>query len=623
MFEHFQMLENLISGKKNCSFKDLERSLEIETDEEMMQFLLIYLNNKIENFNYDTIYQRNKILKKVMDYIAYDKSKLSINEHAYKMLYRDLQTIKEKIEILLNSSKKIYHPKEALKNTKLLIAIIEKIDKINLKLEKKDMADLQHNIEMYHFIRELLDNINSYPFIYKLVCDNPGIVNVKNGDDRYLVEEIFSKFISSFEQNKDYREKLFYEKVLKLFIVNKNFKIDILSLQSSFNKKIDKILHNLRNDSSFQNKGELYLLDEINAMLMHSENVQKDLECERENLRTKYQLKYDFGEKENHELSFLIKPDNACYVDHRNLHIITIDSPKTHCFEDAINLEKTDDGYIFRLYSSDANAFIFENFFLEHRAFNNAKAYFLPEKVINDYLSLTKNKDVYTICHEFHLDFNYNVMAFKAYRALVNVKDNLNYEDVQNKLKYRDEYLEKLYIFTHNLANKRKKCDLKTEEECIKYLLETGNYNLAGDIIRECSMFVNYYLANNLNLPFVCRKRSFLEEVIKDKVEVCFTSSERKEDINLSIHEVKSKSIYYANNGEQRYADFCSPIRKGDSLWNERILLNMENEKKMAEYCEKLGLVCEKLNYKLERTNEYEKELKKLRNKFKNKVDKI
>ena len=622
MNERFIMLEYLLKGKKGGSFQELRQSLQISTDEELMQLLILYLDNTIENFNYNTLYQKNKILKKVMNYIDYDKSKLSINDHAYKMLYRDLQTIKEKTEALLNGPKKVYNPKDALKNTKLLIRIIERIDDINLDLEKRDMADLQRNIEMYHFIRELLDNKNAYQFIHKIVCDNPSIVNVKDNDDKYLIEDVFRKFVNSFEQGSDYQEKLYYEKVLKLFLNNANFKVDILRLQSFFNKKIYRMLEH-ENNNSFEKKGELYLIKEINDILMYKKKEQRDFEIAKENLRTKYQLKYDFDEKENNELNFLIKPNNLEYQDQRNLNIITMDSPKTNCFEDAIYLDETNDGYLFRLYSSDVNAFVFENFFLERRAFNNARMYFLPDNVIKDYLSLTKGRDAYTICHEFRLDKNYDVKSFNAYRALINVKENYKYEDINEKLKAGNKQIEDIYVFTNNIACKRNNQFLKTKDECRKQLLEVGNYNVAGNMIRECSMFVNYYIANNLNLPFICRKRSFLEEVIKDKINTCFSSEKRKQDINLSIKDVKAKNMYYANNDNQKYADFCSPIRKGDSLWNERVLLNMYNKDKIQEYYEKLGYACDKLNDKLERTNEYEKEVKILAKNFKNKVDKI
>ncbi len=620
MYSQFDILESLLKGKKRMSFKNLKDKLNFATDEEFMNFLLTYLDSAIETFNYNTIYQKNKLLKKLMNYIDYDHNQLDLCEQNYKTMYCNLTTIKEKIEVLLNSPIEIYSKTNTFKNKKLLTRIVDRIDLINKRLEKKGMADLQHNLEMYNFMLELLNNEKTYSYIQKLIIDNPSIVNLQV-DDCYLVEKVLYKFINAFEKDLSYHTKLFYSKILKLFLENNNFDVDIIGLQSIYNKKIYKILEN-HSLSSYEKKGEIYLIREINQAFISREKTILDLKKEKENLELKYQLRHDFDEKEKDELNFLIKINPQDYIEHRSLDNITIDSPKTNCFEDALCLIKKNDGYIFRLYSSDVNAFIFENFYLERRAFNNALTYFLPENIINDYLSLTKNKDAYTICHEFHLDNNLNVLDFKVYKALINVKENYHYADIKEDMLVTDSTIKQLYLFSRKLNAKHMNQTFKKDADYLQELHQDKKCHIGPDIIRECGMFVNFYIANNLDLPFIYRKRSFYDEIVKSKVNSCFSNVKRKTDINSSIKEIKAKNIYYGEVDIKKYADFCSPIRKYDAMWNERVLLNRHDKKKIDYYRLRVLDVCELLNDKLERISDYEKEVKLLTKKYHKKVDK-
>ena len=110
-----------------------------------------------------------------------------------------------------------------------------------------------------------------------------------------------------------------------------------------------------------------------------------------------------------------------------------------------------------------------------------------------------------------------------------------------------------------------------------------------------------------------------LEQVIKN------TNEEKEAKINWTKMWGKKYPVlntYQEKVDIKKYADFCSPIRKYDAMWNERVLLNRHDKKKIDYYRLRVLDVCELLNDKLERISDYEKEVKLLTKKYHKKVDK-
>lgn len=620
MQDYYELLEEILKRKKQGNFKCLKEKLGIDSDEMVMQILISYLDFSIENFNFNTVYEKNKNLKKVISYLNYNRSMLLISDQGYKDMYRDLTNVSNKIEFTLENPGHLCNQNHVVKNIFLLQKIKGDINTINQKLSKKGLSNDINGVEMYNFVLALLDNTNSYDFIYQLVKDNPSIVNLKVSGN-YLIEHVIDKFGDCFISEKNYHDKLFYEKIIRLFVLTPSFNVDSNVLKRKFSHDIKKLK---KGDSKtyFEKQGEICLINEVAALFDSFYKCQDNNEDMNDYLRTKYQLEFDFTDLELNELEMLIKPDLKEYKDHRNLKLITIDSPETNRFEDALYLSENEDGYLFRLYSSDASSFIFDNFSLENRAYNHAMNYFLPDNVINDYLSLKNGMDIYAICYEFLLDNNYDVKDVNVYKAIVNVSDNLNYGDVKKSMKNGNEEITNLYVFASNLNLKRLNKEIKDRTQILNNLGTKGNYNIGPFIISELSSFTNYTLANSFELPFICRKRSLDEEIIEADINVSFSDELRKNEIMHTLKKSKTTITYYSAIFDKKYADFCSPVRKSDALWNQKVLISKDNPQKLEEYQNRLLEVCNAINDKSIRNKDYEAEVKINKQKFLKKVDK-
>ena len=90
---------------------------------------------------------------------------------------------------------------------------------------------------------------------------------------------------------------------------------------------------------------------------------------------------------------------------------------------------------------------------------------------------------------------------------------------------------------------------------------------------------------------------------------------EQVEAIRDCISSTKLPSFYcpidYSTENADNYGEYCSPLRKYDCLYNERVIaaayLDHDYEK-IEEYRDQLDYVCEKMNQKKEHQYFYESE---------------
>ncbi len=178
--------------------------------------------------------------------------------------------------------------------------------------------------------------------------------------------------------------------------------------------------------------------------------------------------------------------------DFRNLTTFTIDGEDARDFDDAVSIEKLNDGkYLLGVHIADVSHYV--KFFgeIDKEAFNRATSIYFPENVIpmlperlcNDLCSLVEGKDRLTLSCMMIIDGKGNVIDSEITPSVINSKARLTYTKVQ-KILDGDKKLIKQYS---KLVN-----DVLLMDELCDILIKKREKNGSIDLdVKESSITVD------------------------------------------------------------------------------------------------------------------------------------
>jgi ribonuclease R len=355
--------------------------------------------------------------------------------------------------------------------------------------------------------------------------------------------------------------------------------------------------------------------------------------AEEKSILRKYNLDKTFPkpvEKEAKELK--INFDLAGRVDLRDKIIFTIDPEDAKDFDDAVSIEKLDDGtYQLGVHIADVSNFVKEDTLLDREAAQRGTSVYLvrnvipmlPEKLSNDICSLKQGEERLTFSIFMNLTKRFALKSFEIKKSIINSKRRFTYEEAQKIIEtkkgdFSDELLLMHKISQSITLTRLKKESLDFDSEEVKF-----TFNKKGDvediIVKErldsmrlieefmllankcATLFVkNLSNENKMYYPFVYRvhdipnkdKMKELSEFVKQfgyNINIDDKNSLRKLLIeiegkpeefiinNLLIRSM-AKAIYTTKNighyglGFKDYTHFTSPIRRYPDLIVHRIL---------------------------------------------------
>ncbi len=233
-----------------------------------------------------------------------------------------------------------------------------------------------------------------------------------------------------------------------------------------------------------------------------------------------------------------IEEDFKNRLDLRKLNIFTIDGEKSKDLDDAISIEKLENGnYKLGVHIADVAHYVKEGSRIDEEALKRGISIYLVDKVIpmiiedisNGVCSLNPNEDKLTLSVIMELDLNGNVVDYEIKESIINSKLRTSYNDVSDILEKEDEYLsEKYRDFIDDFRNaeklmkilkeKRKKrgaislggekMKISLDDNGKPISLDVEDRRVAEEIIEEFMIITNEVVAEhfyNLKVPFVYR----------------------------------------------------------------------------------------------------------------------
>lgn len=336
--------------------------------------------------------------------------------------------------------------------------------------------------------------------------------------------------------------------------------------------------------------------------------------------------------------------------DYRNLLTMTIDGVDARDFDDAISIEKLNNGnYKLGVHIADVSHYVKQNSVIDKQAFERATSVYFPEKVIpmlpeklcNDICSLKQGVDRLTLSCVMEIDKNGRVKDYDISPAVIRSSARMTYDNVQ-KIIDGDKGLRKQYknlISSIDLMNqladilikKRDEngsIDLDVKESAIlvkqdgEIVVTPAPRDKAHKIIEEFMILANVTVAEYmyyLEKPFIYRIHQspsperlenfymFLsglgvkfkrkkDEIFSKDFQLILKNAENSQVYTLinrvmlrSMQKAKYSPINVGHFGlsEKHYCHFTSPIRRYPDLVIHRIIKDFLSGKQNLE--EKYG----------------------------------
>ncbi len=222
--------------------------------------------------------------------------------------------------------------------------------------------------------------------------------------------------------------------------------------------------------------------------------------------------------------------------DFRNQTVITIDGADTRDIDDAISLEKTNDGYVLGVHIADVSHYVVPRSHLDNEAFSRGTSVYFPDRVLpmlpralsNGICSLNENEERLTLSCVMTIDKKGTVKNSEIVESVIRSKHKMTYGEVSAILdgdkatceKYLDvcDMIALCAELTHILQEKRAKkgsVSLDVKEAKILFNEKTGEISIPDyerafsyQIIEAFMVLANETVAEfmqSIEAPFIYR----------------------------------------------------------------------------------------------------------------------
>lgn len=474
--------------------------------EETMSGILNSFKTLFKNIN-DEFYQEkfNTLVNLISKYIKKNKNK------------KDLEVLYDKIDVFLDNLSKSFNANEIFELEKYISIVIDIQNKCLLRPLKKGHS------EKYNFMIYLIFESKNIELLSKYIIDNMKELLISNT----VLSSVFATVIEKYINTEDYNEIEinYYDQVINLFLKGKLY---------------NKLMQDDRN-----NFIKILKTSDKKHVIKLVERIENDLLIEDGELAKQYNVSFEFPD----DLEEFKYTDEGM-VDFTNQNIITIDNEFDKCLDDALYIEKNEDG-TYKLYIHLANPTSIIPYYSNtmKEALRRNKTIYLEDREItifedylaNNILSILPEKKTNTMTFIIDIDTDYTIMLdnIKVVEGVVINRNKLSYEKVDSILrKANDDELTKQLVLLSEVCSKLSSAQIQmlNYHKLENTIRGTHNTNSAKSdtsyshsIVENSMVFVN-------RLPDIINKYYNLDLVLPYRVQTKFT----EEDVTSILSNIKN-----------------------------------------------------------------------------------
>lgn len=520
-----------------------------------------------------------------------------------------------------------------------------------LKKNKKSyIRNREVNLSGTIFIKPSGDGIVSLPDSTEIVIPSQATNNALHKDKvRIAITNIRQNYImgsvvSVLENNRsEYTAKIeaVYNDMLYLQLVDTPGRIKVYALSAPGHPQIGYLARVKLGKNKINGKQECII-----GSMYPPANEEYDVQ----RIIVKHDLPSQYN-KEDYQYDLLkARISNASHKrkDYRQLFTITIDGEYAKDFDDAISLEKKENGYILYVHIADVSHFVDKDSDLDREASGRGTSYYLgntvipmlPEILSNNLCSLVEGEDRLTLTAEIEINNNGTVTGSAFHKGIICSDRRLTYNNANKIMRINDgsqlsSLLADMNHLTEKLKSNRMKMgrvnlDLQDQEiiydgdttvdikfadrlpshEIIEEFMLTAN-EAASKILRENNIPSLYRIHENISPDKLYSLKCFLRSLDihlreSDNIGVSIqevidsvSGREYEQVVNFIILKSFMQAFYgekplgHFGLGFKDYTHFTSPIRRYPDLIVHRCISAMLEGKKLLYYDNELHTIGE------------------------------
>ena len=553
---------------------------------------LEFFNNTLNNYNFNDDFS---YLLDVFPIVSYLLCTSEIRKRDKAKMAEILKDIRNKIQILIlqkpgdinKENPNFLLLKNLIDNTESLIVanfydVINQYQGNSLQLIEYLLFDLKD----YQLMEDVLKN---YPYMIRLT-DKNGITLIEKIIKKYI-EEVY-KYTSDKELTTNF-SLIYYDKIITLFLEHEKLEFNFKNRKDAISN-INYCRKNINLDE-YNNQTKRKFFFWLNHLEEKLENKNHSITLKEISYMHDINLSFDEGIlSEARRLNLEVKKSkypNRMIIE--NEYIVTIDGEDANELDDALSIEKIEDGYYkLGIHIADPSGLLPKNSIIMDGAYEKGTSIYLPNNTVfmfpsilsKDKMNLLENK--YRLATSYYLYINSNgiVENYEFYETVIKVNKNLTYNEVNNLLSHDNNDKDNCFNTLCLLSEIANKINLNFKiDEVYKLLNRTNNNSTntniteitnASKIVEMCMMIVNYiipYHMNKNNLPCIYRIHT-IDDEYKNKIASVMNGITKEEKNSESLikylNSIYPKSMYsteakgHFGLGLPYYSHSTAPLRR-------------------------------------------------------------
>ena len=588
----------LVNGESVYTLDDLKNELGLTNDKSLVNFLLRFLKEEIEETTIDTMTYEKPVIAAIYDYLSafvVDDKKCDMKSVISRLstigVYITSKSQQLRNDAKTNAQESPAHEKDFWHTLDHLNNELLELYKVSDKYKSEEgsyylLEDMIYNIKNLHLIQEV--NVR-YPRLF-LECNKDGI-------------SFFSNFLNYYldamaDESAKISDIMYYDAVINVFLNSKKFVVSKEMKELVF-ITINKVNRNKGFDKSCRNQRLIFL-----------GHLKKKLVKEDKYVESVGELNKKYG---NHtllstpclsDLSKIFQNQPKVYRDYINKDVITIDPTGALDLDDGISLEKLkNNNYLLGVYIADVSLYVPFNSCDDIEALHRGETIYAVDRIVKpmlpkdlsiDCCSLLPGNLRKTVVCFFEIEPDGNIKNHTFAKGVIKTRSDyhFSYKGVNHILNHGcdNQKLQNTIFELQNLSNLGLLKNFATEE-CSGQKLE------AHLIVGKFMVLANYMAAmdaKEAGVPFLYRAHHMVEpsDIINSNPSLNtlindYGHHNGSEILRNVIGGSFSKAYYsvdaipHEGMGLDAYAHTTSPIRRYSDLVNQRLikLFLIDNEK--------------------------------------------